>query len=630
MLVPHRSLMSAQFLLFWSLPLLGQSLPVSFDVDPGRDTLRISPLIYGSNGQSNDWDANITARRLGGNRLTGYNWENNASNMGSDYDASSSNDNFLTWSMGIPPSQENIPGIVFTAFHDTSVAMGCYTVLTLPAAGYVSRDKDGPVSQSEQAPSPRWRQVRFAKGGVFTLNPDTSDAWVSVDEEVSFLVSRYGTAASVHGVRGYAVDNEPALWPFSHPRLHPAHTTVAEVIAKNVALAKAVKSVDPAAEIFGAVTYGFSEMFNLQDAPDWATYQKYGRYVNAFLAATHDSSVASGKRLIDVIDLHWYPDLNTPVALNDNADSASAAARINAPRSLWDSSYVEESWIGQWFSPIALLPSMQSSIKTYSPGTKLSFTEFNYGGRNHISGGLAVADVLGLFGKYGVYLAAHWDAIEGYILSGYKLYRNYDGKKGAFGDISVHAKPSDNVNSSVYTAAESADPARLHIIVLNKNFSHALDATISIAGERQFRRADVYGFDRSSPVVHPYTPVESIVNNVINYSIPPLSAYHFVVTGAAVSVQEGAIAPASFALQQNYPNPFNPKTVVSSQLPVASQVRLVVYDLLGREVAVLVNERRAAGSYEDTFDGSGLSSGVYIYRLNAGAFISARAMLLVK
>jgi hypothetical protein len=88
--------------------------------------------------------------------------------------------------------------------------------------------------------------------------------------------------------------------------------------------------------------------------------------------------------------------------------------------------------------------------------------------------------------------------------------------------------------------------------------------------------------------------------------------------------------PIQFSLLQNYPNPFNPTTVVRSQLPVASNVKLVIYDVLGREVAVLVNERRAAGMYQDSFVGSGLSSGVYLYRLTAGNFVSTKTMLLVK
>jgi photosystem II stability/assembly factor-like uncharacterized protein len=88
--------------------------------------------------------------------------------------------------------------------------------------------------------------------------------------------------------------------------------------------------------------------------------------------------------------------------------------------------------------------------------------------------------------------------------------------------------------------------------------------------------------------------------------------------------------PRAFALQQNYPNPFNPTTAISYQLPVASSVRIVIYDLLGREVAVLVNERKAAGSYEVQFEASRLSSGVYLYRLMAGSFTQTLKMVAVK
>jgi hypothetical protein len=88
--------------------------------------------------------------------------------------------------------------------------------------------------------------------------------------------------------------------------------------------------------------------------------------------------------------------------------------------------------------------------------------------------------------------------------------------------------------------------------------------------------------------------------------------------------------PSTFALSQNYPNPFNPTTVVGYQLPVASNVRLVVYDILGREVAVLVNERKAPGTYSVTFDGSGLPSGVYFYRLSAGEFLQTKKLLLLR
>jgi hypothetical protein len=104
--------------------------------------------------------------------------------------------------------------------------------------------------------------------------------------------------------------------------------------------------------------------------------------------------------------------------------------------------------------------------------------------------------------------------------------------------------------------------------------------------------------------------------------------------------------PAAFALEQNYPNPFNPETRIRYTVPASSgsgrnavaaagsahggTVRLAVYDLLGREVAVLVDERKPAGSYEVTFDAARLASGVYVYRLTAGAFVGSRRMVVVR
>ncbi|MCW9096486.1 MAG: T9SS type A sorting domain-containing protein, partial [Ignavibacteriaceae bacterium] len=86
----------------------------------------------------------------------------------------------------------------------------------------------------------------------------------------------------------------------------------------------------------------------------------------------------------------------------------------------------------------------------------------------------------------------------------------------------------------------------------------------------------------------------------------------------------------NFSLQQNYPNPFNPGTIITWQLAVSSDVTIKVYDVLGNEVATLVNEEKPAGKYEVKFNGSGLSSGLYFYQLKAGSFIQTKKMLLLK
>ena len=135
-----------------------------------------------------------------------------------------------------------------------------------------------------------------------------------------------------------------------------------------------------------------------------------------------------------------------------------------------------------------------------------------------------------------------------------------------------------------------------------------------------------------------YSPTIASDNNggaIIAYwsTVGGIFAQH---TGRAGKVGVTSSLPARapifsrFELSRNYPNPFNPATVIRGQWPVTSVVRLSVYDLLGREVAVLANGRFPAGSYSFTFDGSNLSSGVYFYRLSTGSSQITRSMMLLK
>jgi hypothetical protein len=97
-----------------------------------------------------------------------------------------------------------------------------------------------------------------------------------------------------------------------------------------------------------------------------------------------------------------------------------------------------------------------------------------------------------------------------------------------------------------------------------------------------------------------------------------------------VNAVEEAATPLRFSLEQNFPNPFNPTTVVTYQLPIAAQVRLSIYNLLGQEIAVLVNGQKTPGTHEATFDAANHPSGMYLYRLQAGSYVQTRTMILVR
>jgi hypothetical protein len=106
--------------------------------------------------------------------------------------------------------------------------------------------------------------------------------------------------------------------------------------------------------------------------------------------------------------------------------------------------------------------------------------------------------------------------------------------------------------------------------------------------------------------------------------------YHFTTNILVVNGVGDDIIANSFNLEQNYPNPFNPSTTINYTLAERSTITLKVYDVLGNEVASLVNTTQEAGKYNVKFDASSLSSGLYIYTLNTGNFTSSKKMMLLK
>ena len=127
--------------------------------------------------------------------------------------------------------------------------------------------------------------------------------------------------------------------------------------------------------------------------------------------------------------------------------------------------YIEESWIG---TQIKLIPRMQDWIKSYYPGLKLGISEWNFGADTTLNGALAISQALGIFGSQGVYMASYWPYppkdSPGY--EAFRLYTNFDGKGGSFGDKSVPVKNSDDLKVSSFAALDSST-GHLHLILIN-------------------------------------------------------------------------------------------------------------------------------------------------------------------
>lgn len=523
------------------------TINVTYNVNTEGDKTPISKYVYGSNwGSGTDY----TIRRSGGNRLTAYNWENNFSNAGSDY-GPYHNDNYMV--RFFPEYQQLIPGLAITDFQDTALSQGQASIVTLQMAGYVSADGDGNVDlDTEAAPSARFKQVVFAKGAPFCSpydNPNTSDDYVYMDEFVNFLVNEYGNASTSTGVKFYDLDNEPALWSdgnkgATHPEAHPAKPTCTEIKTNSIALSTAAKNIDPYAQILGPVLYGFSAYLDFQGASDWSSV-KGSRpwFVSYYLDEMEAASASAGRRLLDVLDIHWYPEAQDNAnhrILQDISTDAMYIARMQAPRTLWDSDYVspsetypngEVSWINQWYFAqyLPLIPRLKSDISTYYPDTNLAFTEYAYGpdSPSHWSTGIATADFLGICGKYGVYIATYWGG-NTYTDAAIKIYRNYDGSHSTFGDVNVPATMSDKFNSSIYASVFDDSTCELHLIVINKNIDDSISGTFNISSPQSYTSGRVWKFDNNSSNITETTSISSITSNSFIYTIPKTTACHIV------------------------------------------------------------------------------------------------------
>ncbi len=495
----------------------------------------ISPYIYGINDAGYLDDVTATAVRQGGNRYSAYNWENNYSNAGADWLHSS--DTYLT--TGYDSSLASTPGACAIHLSQDAQANNVdYKVATIQMAGYASADKNGSVSTSEAPPSSRWKQVVATKGSAFSLTPDTTDDYVYMDEYVNYLVQTLGDSTTSTGIQAYNLDNEPSLWSSTHSIMHSDKTTCEEIVSKSTEFASAIKSVDPNAEVYGLALFGVGAYMSFNSASDWeSTYSsQYDWFVSYYLDKMQDAEVASGKRLIDAIDLHYYSEDTGQcrvTACTDNTHTSCVQARVQAPRSLYDATYTENSWIGQWCSQyLPVLPKVHDSINTYYPGTKLAMTEYNFGGGDHISGAIAQADALGAFAANDVYIATLWpltDSID-YQLAAIDLYTNYDGNGSSFGDTLVASSTSDISLATSYASINGSDASKVTMVLTNKSLDQAQNATITLASDADYSSAAVYGITGDSSEIQFMQTVDNIENNSFTLQIPALSVVQIEIT----------------------------------------------------------------------------------------------------
>jgi fibronectin type 3 domain-containing protein len=481
---------------------------VTITIDPTK-TKPISPYIYGMNFYNGVTGAppQLTFDRDGGNRWTAYNWETNASNAGSDYIYD--NDNYL--------SSSTVPAEAVRSFIATDQNAGLASLITVQLQGLVSADENGPVSVANPPDLTRFKTVVDKKSTVsstpFTVNPPTTDANVYMDEFVWALDQKF-TGMGIFGANPthptfLSMDNEPELWNSTHLEVQGHNPVTSDnYITKTINLSKALKDQFPNALIFGPVHYGFQGIYNWQGELS-ATPSGANWFPDKYLQALKTASSAYGKPLVDVYDFHWYAedyDSNGTRILNLTSTTLTDAQIqliVQSPRNLWDPTFTDSGnnnpWIYQELgsTPINILGRLQAKINSEFPGVKISVTEYESGGWNHIAGTIAQADNLGIFGAQGVFAASFWppNGTYSYALAGFRAFRGFDGATASFGDTSLQTNSSNVANVVVYASLDSATPGRVVFVAINR--SNAAKVT-AINGQALSGTAHLYQMTASS------------------------------------------------------------------------------------------------------------------------------------
>ncbi|MGQ0504855.1 MAG: glycoside hydrolase family 44 protein [Myxococcaceae bacterium] len=479
----------------------GPPVPKSSVVDCTAPSRPISPDIYGialhvmGFQDKHPFEMGATARRWGGNTMSRYNWKlGNAWNTASDWHFENNN-------------YSGRDDYTYEIFLEENRKHGMRTALTVPTIGWVAKDTTSagfpksfyPEQQSVDPDRPEAGNGKCRDGKALPSPPPTTTSIAAPPEFVGEWVKtiRAKDASRGRSVNLYILDNEPMLWFETHRDVHPEPLSYDELLERTIKYGTAVRKADPEGLIAGPAEWGWTNYFhsavdtttNIRLRPDRRKHDDLPLIV-WYLRKLREHEKKTGVKVLDMVDLHFYPQTEAGLWDQSKTDAKNAALRIRSTRSLWDPTYKDESWVDD---TIQLIPRMQGWIRDNYPGLGTVIGEYNFGAENHMSGALAQAEALGRFGQYGLTAAYYWvyPPKSSPVFWAFRAYRNYDGQGGHFLDVSVPTRSEENV--SVFA---SRDPSsqKMVLVALNLDPGRAAKTKIEMKGCGQWNVGRAFSF----------------------------------------------------------------------------------------------------------------------------------------
>lgn len=519
----------------------GEADALTLTVDARGEGRPISPYIYGvSYPPSSAYikAGGIGLIRWGSTSASTYNWKLHATNPGEDWYFS--NGKGMNYQDPVTPCDFLRRGI------ETDAAV----LLTIPALGWVAKDTTSySFSVAKYGPQEATRSDRPDAGNG--LRPDRrpirgnspSDAMIPAfasrrgGEPPDSVFADEWIRSLQQGCKGqvafYAIDNEPEIWHVKHRNVHPRPAGYDEILNTFLKYASMVKRVIPNALVSGPVTNGWYNYWSSSVPGDKAAHGGQD-FLPWFLQRVRANDQAMGGRSLDILDVHFYP---AELFWSNRTDPITNVLRLRATRSLWDPTYEDETALSKGRANhnqphptrLMLIPRLKELLDQTYPGTRLGVTEWNFGAGHDINGGLATAEILGILGREGVFIASYWQGPRGYpdqawpSFQALRLFRNANGKGIGFGDRSLSASSTDWDRLSIF-AAKTQQDGRLTLIIINKDPEHDIKATVALSNFQPAGQASVYRLSAANPSSILQEPGLPITSSVFAATFPRYSA----------------------------------------------------------------------------------------------------------
>ena len=347
--------------------------------------------------------------------------------------------------------------------------------------------------------------LRCPSGTDVAPGPATRTSVAAPPDSVKRWIAAIRAADAKNGKRNvyeYILDNEPMLWSTTHRDVHPEPVGYDELLDRTIRYGSAIREADPEALIAGPAEWGWSNYFfsarDLAGHPaTHADRKAHGDMplVEWYLQKLRDQERTTGTRLLDIFDLHYYPQgANVYGGGNGGTDRSTQLLRLRSTRSLWDPTYVDESWIKE---PIRLLPRMKEWVDKNYPGRGISIGEWNFGGEQDVTGALATAEVLGRFAQFGVTSAFYWTAppTGSPSVFGFLAYRDFDGRGGHF--LETYVTTTAVAGVSVF-ASRSTDGKHVVLVAINLDPDRPVAADVDMASCGVVATSRAYVYTRGS------------------------------------------------------------------------------------------------------------------------------------